>query len=302
MQLPRIYNIGFMDALNKPSFYEANQRKQKTVKLGGQSIQVETLSFLPHVIFENKRSKLVVEMDKVDSDPKIVFERMIELLDCTGVDWRKATLEELPDLVEAFIVVNQLPPLLAWQLPTKNTAKKKEEVTLESIANYEGMEVTGLAARLCSVFSWSLDDIFYKMTWYAVNCFFQEAMIIEHQRREFEYNLAQVGFKKVGDNYEKVPFPELPWTAKTKLVLPDKIKNIKIPEKYLPSGVVVDLSKWAETGKIQTYTIPTVDDNGQLVVTDTVEDTQTIVEAPTVPAPSQVQRATIEDLTKALNS
>ena len=90
-------------------------------------------------------------------------------------------------------------------------------------------------------------------------------MMIEHNRQRFLYGIAETGYKKQGDQYVKIPFPELPWYRKK--VRREGGTPAKVPAKYQPDGVVVDLSQYASTGRVETYEIPrtesTQDDAGR---------------------------------------
>lgn len=239
-----------------PSFYDARLREQTIVPVGGQPTSIKTFAFFRHVVFEKFRREYFKCALNKRTTPKERCDKFTELLNASGIDWSNVEPDEIPDLFEALVRVNKIPPLLAWQEPTASPAAKSKDVqaTLEDNLQYEGRDLASTVALLSSVFGWTADYVLNDLSLYEVNCYVQEALLLQHKEQEMHYNFAEVGFKKVGDSYEKVPYPDPPWVKKSKVVVPDQIKNVVIPQKFRPDGLIVDFTHM-ESGKATTYTI-----------------------------------------------
>lgn len=239
-----------------PNFFDARLREQKTVSVGGRPVLIRTFSFFRHVNFEKFRKEYFkCALDKKTS-PKARYEKFVDLLNASGIDWSDAEPEELPNIFEAVIRVNKLPPFLAWQDTSDIKDKKKDvQATMEDNTHYDGRDVASTVALLSSEFGWTADYILENLSLYEVNCYVQEALLIQHKRQEMYYNFAEIGFKKVGDSYEKVPYPDPPWVKKTSVVVPEQMKNTEVPRRFQPDGYIVDFTKKGQDGRAVRYTL-----------------------------------------------
>ena len=257
-----------------PSFYDARRRLEQTVYVGEHPITVKTFSFFDHSKLEYYRLQYAKCLD-APSTPEERLDKLKELLDATKLDWRSASLYQLPNILTCVVNVNPAPPKLAWQpdteestdLPTADPNKKDDDGL-----DYSGRQIAGIAAFLSEILNVSVNYVLDDMTYYEVNCLMQEALLLEHRIREWQYALAgDVGIEKVGSEFRKIPLPAPEWMGTETLkesnsqgvlnrILRDKEKiNKKLKEKGAtdertlagprPSGDFVDFTKMGADGR-----------------------------------------------------
>lgn len=227
-----------MDSLPEPSFLTATKRLKKEVVVGGESFFVRTLGFLDGFRLE----KLKTKFTKSDEDPQAKVDAILGILDLALVDKTKTIMtNEVVDVISAILEMNPEFPPLAWQVGRDDNGKKKQElIELQSTIDlYEGRYLAKITALLASTFGWSADYVLRELTGYEVAFFVQEALLVDHARREWDYMLADVGFKKEGDEYKKQPFSPLLWMTKVPKAASEKMRE-KINPRYLPDGHIVD--------------------------------------------------------------
>jgi hypothetical protein len=218
---------------DKPNFLVAVKRLSMTVETSWGSAVVSTLCLLDAIRYGQARLKYYdakMDWEKIES-----LSGMVDLVS----DGHEPELTDLPILLVALSLVNPPLPKVAW-LDSPDDRRPKEDIVLEDSTDYEGREVAWFVSILASRFGWSHRDILYDMTYAEACCYVQEALIGEHNDREYEYMLAEVGFVKHGDEYVKEPFPELPW--RTKRPVRQVVPVMKVPKKFQPDGVIIDLT------------------------------------------------------------
>ena len=149
-------------------------------------------------------------------------------------------------------------PILPWQEPVDG--KNSRDTLVDDNVNYDGREIAWIVSLLASTFSWTASHILDDLSYAEAIAYVQEAMLENHHREEFFYNLSEVGFRKSGDDYVKVPYPSLHWIKKKRVNNSD---NIKTPKEHMPDGVIVDFSKYADTGEVSRYEIPKEGKDGE---------------------------------------
>ncbi len=220
-------------AVDKPDFLVAVKRLSMTVETSWGSVTVETLCLLDAVRYGKAKQKYY--------DAKTDWEKIESLGDMVAlvVGKNMPELIDLPVILTALALTNPPLPKVAW-LESPEDNRPKEDIVLVDSTDYEGREIAWFVSVLASRFGWSHKSILYDMTYAEACCYVQEALIAEHDDREYAYMLADVGFVKRGDETVKEPFPDLPW--RTKRPVRQVMPTMKVPKKYQPDGVVIDLT------------------------------------------------------------
>lgn len=236
-----------MTDTDEVDFLEAVDRKAAAIRLtSGSEIRVSKLSFLQHLLVSKARAKedddLVVKAHAVDDVLRIALDERYMQISVDDV-FR----------VLAYLNASSYAPMLPWQ---SAQVKDVHQHATTTNSQYAGREVAWIVSLLCETYGWTSGYVLNELTYAEVCCFVQEAMIVHHARESFFYNLSEVGFRKSGTEYVKIPYPELPWVKHE--APKDEQTKVRIPAKYMPDGVIMDYSNFAETGKVDTYEIPSV--------------------------------------------
>jgi hypothetical protein len=160
------------------------------------------------------------------------------------------------DVLAAASELYVVPPLMAWQQPEPADPKKPpilKPITIKDNLGYDGREVVAMVTLLASVYGWTHMHILHEMTAYEVAIYAQEAMLHDHERRDWQYMLSEVGFKKSGDDYVKQPLSPLPWIKKEFEY--DKSTLTPVPERFMPGGDIYGLRMNPDTGKVEQYVL-----------------------------------------------
>lgn len=217
------------------SFYDAVARYSKSiVLLDGRPMTVRTFSFLEYLLYERDRRALT---SSETLDAKFAaFVGMTTLV--TGGN--AATAFDLPAIYQAVADANPPVPEFPWQREDFTDKRPAEDIVLEDSSTYIGQDVVWIVSQLAGEYGWSSDHILNELTCYEVLCYLQEVIIRQHDKQVFLYTLAaDVGVEKVGGEYKKMPFPELPWRRK-RVVRQTATKAM--PSRFKPDGVVIDLT------------------------------------------------------------
>ena len=238
--------------VGKPNFLDAIDRKEKMVLTTGGPVAVKTLSFGQQIRLMDPRKSIrsIIESEKGPVERAKALINVLRIV--LGTEYDKLSIRDVPIILDSIQETNEKIPLLPWQ-DYEESPNKKQEIVLDDVAKYEGSDVIFAVGLLCFVFGWTADYVLNVLTYYEVSCYVQEAMMIQHRNQEFLYGLSEVGFKKQGEEYRKVPFPKLDWMG----VKPRRQSPaVKMPDKYSPDGVIVDFSEYARTGQVRKYEIP----------------------------------------------
>lgn len=110
--------------------------------------------------------------------------------------------------------------------------------------NYRGRGMAALIHDLAFAYGWTPDYILNELgpeeTW----CYLQEAHLTQHEQRDFEYSLSDVGRDKRG---RQKRYPDLPWT-RVGYDRPDQRRRAgsRPPPAQRPTGTVIDLNEIAQ--------------------------------------------------------
>lgn len=268
-----------MDGETRPSFYDAISEQVCVVSLGRVSTVIRKPKVRQFILYK-ERLRLLQDalkgFDKVTTTA--LFADWLEVV--VGFD---GLANILPDEVAALVsAVDQLyldPPLMEWQKPLEvqpgTKPRPSDDVFIQDNLQYDGRSYSFVVSLVCRLYGWTPKYILDELTMYELSIYAQEAMLFQHQDQEFQYNLSSdIGFKKVGDSYVKIPYPTLPW-VKRYFHHPDvPEKRTPLPLKYLPGGgqevwkpgeglvsksdpegEVLGMRLNPETGKVETYAI-----------------------------------------------
>lgn len=235
-----------MEPRQQPSFFDALQRREQEVQGARGSIRVRELGLGAALRFGHLRLRLA-KLPPATDDPQERAAAVWQVLEL-GLEGQAVKLEDIPAALRAILEVNAERPALAFQ---RMPPSGKPLPPLPS--DYEGREAAWIVAQLAGAFGWSAEHCLEGLTLYQAMCFLQEALLAEHNRQRFAYALSEVGIRKVGDNYVRDPFPDLPWMSGANAA--EQKPHRPLPAKFQPSGLVVDFSEFHETGKTTTYEI-----------------------------------------------
>lgn len=233
---------------DEADFLEATDRRAAIIRLkSGFELRVSKLSFLQHLRVDKARAKkdddLVAKARAVDDVLRIALSEAYAQIDTDDVF-----------SVLAYLNASVYDPVLPWQAVQDSVKQLPRQD--DGIQQYAGRDVAWIVSLLCETYGWTSDYVLSVLTYAEVCCFVQEAMVVHHTRESFLYNLSEVGFRKSGAEYVKVPYPDLPWAKRE--APKDEQKKVRMLTKYMPDGVVMDYSDFAKTGKVDTYEIPLV--------------------------------------------
>ncbi len=237
-------------AVTQPSFFEAVRRKSTAVSVGGQPFTITTPSLVQFAEFHH--SWQIYQDSLAAEDRQLKLRTICDCLQVVmGDSYRDLLPGELDAVTDAISELYQYPPPFLWQLPQPKPEKKQDEAVLTADMDYVGRFVVTFVSILARVFHWDPQRIL-DMSFYEASAYVQEALIADHEARDWTYSLADVGFKKVGDDWIKQPFPPLPW-MRQQLIEPEKKM---MPVAMQPAGLIYDLTTYATEGSARRYDIP----------------------------------------------
>lgn len=199
----------------------------ETITLGGEDYQIPRQGLGGHYALESLTAQIQEHMEKGLYE---TVDRMMEWLHfATGFSESWLVEQDPIELAEVFSILvglNVPKDNLPWMSHVPAGSK-------ESTADYQNRRLAALVHLLASEYHWS-EDYILDLPPEAVWCYIQEILISNHDQREWEYNLSQVGFDKQGNKKE---YPGLPWERPR-----DPVSTVSIPDFIKPKGVVVDLT------------------------------------------------------------
>ena len=230
----------------EPNFYDAVTPRLVTKK---------SIPFLKAIRFVQLFSKFTESTD----DPKIAAARFLTLLRSIGVDTKTCTQDEAFSTLNRTMAETKPHPQLAWQRPIE-TPSGEPQTTPKNNLEYEGRTVAWIVALLASNFGWTPDYILNELTTYEVSCYVQEALLLNHEQLRWQYSFAgDIGIEKIGGEYVKKPFPDLPWIVEDKsTVLP---KGNPLPPGAAPDGFIIDYTHKPGEGTKRDVETKELDDN-----------------------------------------
>jgi len=249
----------------KPNFFDASM-----VRLTGGS-------YLPALKFVRLHDLIdgYAKEREGPSDPVKLYDFLMKIMD----------LLELPVTEQGLFVdfnnavrSNPKPPKLAWQQKPLEEQKKEEheDIILKNRVDFPGRYLANMVAIISSEFSWTADYILHTLTYYEVCIYYQEALLREHERHEWEYTLASdIGVEKRGSDYIKKPFPKPGWMGveAVRVRKPGK----PLPIRFRPTGVIVD---YANDPRGVSYYVPPEEENVSNSTEGQAKDNRSFGETP----------------------
>lgn len=235
----------------RPNFLEAATRKTRRVEVGRGFVDVMQLSFIGFLKFDRLRDAI-----KKAADPASFLESVWSILELCVGDVSQIELAQVENVLTVAIDLNFSNSSLPWQKIEKaNIREKQQAMTMEEDVEYDGRFAALLVALLSSQFGWSANEIMNELTYDAVICFAQEALLTEHAKQEFLYSIAgDIGLRKVGDGYVKEPFPKPAWMRMKGVINPAAAPKSN-DSRFSPTGVIHDYTNWDKTGKVDVYVV-----------------------------------------------
>ncbi len=225
------------------NFFTAIEKKFVVVHTSVGDITISRPTFRQHVLIVQSCANYDSLVDRALYVYKTLSILIGEQVDKLSID----------DAVMAWFALDEVfyAPTLPWQAPIDS--KSKHSAVIDDNVNYDGREIAWIVGLLSSTFSWTASHILDDLSYAEVVAYVQEAMLENHRREEFFYNLSEAGIRKSGNDYIKVPYPSMYWIKK-KMV--DNTAGVKTPKEHMPDGIIVDFSRYADTGEVSRYEIP----------------------------------------------
>lgn len=226
------------------NFFTALEKKSVVVHTSIGDVTISRPTFRQHILINQAQ----VRQDNVVDRAHYVYNVLSILLN------KKVDVLSIDDALAIWFAFDDVfyMSTLPWQEPV---GKGNRDTLVDDNVDYDGRGIAWIVSLLASTFSWTAEYILDSLSYPEVITYVQEAMLENHHREEFLYNLSEVGFRKSGDDYVKVPYPSLPWVKKKVL---SGSADVKTPKEHMPDGIIVDFSKYAETGEVSRYEIPKV--------------------------------------------
>jgi len=214
-------------------FYEAIKPRSAEITIAGES----------HVIERARLGRFFRLGELYRKYQEAVIERKSYAVDCLfdylflASDIPKGTWESISplELASAFLRLVELNNA-QMSLPIFSDSTEREK----KIYDYNGRFVATWVTRLARMYGWSADHILESLLPEEAACYLQEAAIQEFDEREFIYRLSDVAYRydKTSKTSRYVPLRRPGWMLEPKEA---EVEAIKIPRKFIPTGVVIDL-------------------------------------------------------------
>ena len=157
-------------------------------------------------------------------------------------EWENCSPLEFADAFLRLIELNNI----KIDLPIFSGSQKREE----KIYEYTGRFIATWIARLARMYGWTSEYILENLFPEEAACYLQESRIQEFNEQEFIYGLSEVAYRydKITKTSRYIPLKKPGWMLAPKEKVDEEA--IKIPRKYIPQGVVVDVEKVYGKGEL----------------------------------------------------
>lgn len=211
-------------------FLAAVGKKTCEITLAGKTILVEQQTLLGHYKLK-ALTAIIIKLEPSHEKVEAVFE-YIRI--ATGIeDLSDVGLNEIVSALDSLVLINSEIAELAWQHTTHSENDKSR-----TTSDYDHRELAIIVNMLAKAYGWSTKQIF-SLNPEAAICYVQEILLDDWKREEFEYQLSEVAYDAKG-KYKA--FSPLPWYTVVRGPTIEEATT-KIPRKYLPAGVVLDVRK-----------------------------------------------------------
>jgi len=148
-------------------------------------------------------------------------------------EWEDCSSLEFADGFLRLVELNNV----RMDLPIFSESQERKEKVYE----YNGRFVATWVTRLARIYGWTAKYILNLFPEEAA-CYIQEAELQEFAEREFLYRLSDVAYAydKGTKKSRYIPLKRPGWMLEKK---EEKEKDIKIPKRYIPQGIVIDLGE-----------------------------------------------------------
>lgn len=153
--------------------------------------------------------------------------------DISRGEWENCSPLEFADGFLRLVELNNI----RINLPIFSESQERKEKVYE----YKGRFISTWVTRLARMYGWSPEQILNLFPEEAA-CYIQEAEIQEFNEKEFVYQLSDMAYRydKGTKTSRYVPLKKPGWMLAPK---EKEIEKIKIPAKFIPQGVVIDLGE-----------------------------------------------------------
>lgn len=226
------------------NFYEVLLSKQeRKIKLaGGADFRLFKFSFRQYVLI-NYLSRKFSNTEDLLEKLGIIFQ-----LYESGI----GSIDNFSNVGDAVFALNSLNEhniiknLYAFQAPQEFANEPEKDPV-----DYDGREIIQTVTFLSEHFGFEPEYILDRLCYEEVSAYMQEAMIRKFEKEEFDYNLAQVGYRDIGSKnepkWEKIPYTPPKWMRMAQINdIKTRKENMTQEQKdamewFLPNGVVISL-------------------------------------------------------------
>lgn len=106
--------------------------------------------------------------------------------------------------------------------------------------DYPHRALSSIVTRLARTYGWSADHILEELGPEEAVCYWQEAEVLEHEERRFDWTLSD---KSTPSRTQRPEFPPIKWGLPPWAERPQRPPRPEIPEQIRPAGVVIDFSQ-----------------------------------------------------------
>jgi len=221
-------------------YLEATERRSTTILLHRKKLRVKRANLGLHYRLSIVLDRWQEARNSRDYE-NIVALTFAYIALATDQDIEYVEQASLTEIMLAFVSLTAL-NLAQDDLPFMRMKGRKEEYEYE----YGHRALADWVARLSRHYHWTSDYILNKLTPEEAICYMQEAILHDHEYKEFFYRLSDIAYKIVGKGKNArakyVPFPKPSWMAK-------KLPKIMVPKTWVPQGNVIqagDIGKQAD--------------------------------------------------------
>lgn len=213
-------------------FLKAIDVKTCEVTLAGKTFVVEQRNLVDYY-----RLRALLDVIVLGEDQQERLDAIFDYISiATGMDdLSNVETHELSLALDSLVSLNteQVETLL-WQKSRSDIEAERIRVT----ADYEHRDLAVIVNMLAAAYGWKQEQIL-SLSPEVVSCYVQEILLDEWKRNEFQYLLSEVAYNEKG-KYK--PFPPLSWYT---IIKGPTVKEatMKIPKRFLPAGIVYDLTK-----------------------------------------------------------
>jgi len=212
-------------------FLEAITKRSTSILLNGQGLEVRRATLGLHyrlsVLSDQWQEARRGRDHKRSSELTLGYVAL-----ATGLDIEIVKQAKPSEVLIAFIVLTALNQT-SDALPFMLVEQSKTEYNYD----YENRGLANWVSRLSAHYGWTSEYVLGELTPEEAACYLQEAIIQDHEDKEFLYSLSDASVKIIGKGEharaQRVPFPRPSWMAK-------KLPKIMVPRAWYPQGNVIE--------------------------------------------------------------